>query len=278
MELVQGETLGGTLTGPVPVDTALKYAAQIASALDAAHEKGIIHRDLKPANIMLTPDGVIKVLDFGLAAVTQPSGESPGDPNQSPTLTMGATQAGTIMGTAAYMSPEQASGKPVDRRADIWSFGVVLWEMLTGKRLFEGETISHTLAAVLTQNQDLQQVPVKARRLLQSCLQKDAEAAAASDGRLAAAGGRDATGNRPRSPEQTAVGGGGRALLDHRRVAGICVMEPARGRPEDRGSVDDPASAGSGDHYVIRPSRATAEPSPTSRSKGPMIRSSICAI
>jgi eukaryotic-like serine/threonine-protein kinase len=175
MELVQGETLGGKLTGPVPVDTALKYAAQIASALDAAHEKGIIHRDLKPANIMLTPDGVIKVLDFGLAAVTQPSGESTGDPNQSPTLTMGATQAGTIMGTAAYMSPEQASGKPVDRRADIWSFGVVLWEMLTGKRLFEGETISHILAAVLTKEQDLVQVPVKARRLLESCLQKDAK-------------------------------------------------------------------------------------------------------
>jgi serine/threonine protein kinase/Tol biopolymer transport system component len=173
MELVQGETLSETVTGPVPVDTALKYAAQIASALDAAHEKGIIHRDLKPANIMLTPDGVIKVLDFGLAAVTQPSGERSGDPNNSPTLTMGSTQAGTIMGTAAYMSPEQASGKPVDRRADIWSFGVVLWEMLTGKRLFEGETISHILAAVLTQNQDLQQVPLKARHLLESCLQKD---------------------------------------------------------------------------------------------------------
>jgi Tol biopolymer transport system component len=175
MELVQGKTLGGKLTGPVPVDTALKYAAQIASALDAAHEKGIIHRDLKPANIMLTSDGVIKVLDFGLAAVTQPSGESTGDPNQSPTLTMGATQARTIMGTAGYMSPEQASGKPVDRRADIWSFGVVLWEMLTGKRLFEGETISHILAGVLTQNTDLQRVPVKARRLLESCLQKDAK-------------------------------------------------------------------------------------------------------
>jgi Tol biopolymer transport system component len=169
MELVPGETL----KGPLPLETALNYAKQIADALEAAHEKGITHRDLKPANIMITPAGVVKVLDFGLAAVTQPSAASEGDPANSPTLTMRATQAGMIMGTAAYMSPEQASGKPVDKRADIWSFGVVLWEMLTGKRLFDGETISHTLAAVLTKEPDLQPVPAEVRRLLQRCLEKD---------------------------------------------------------------------------------------------------------
>lgn len=169
MELVPGETL----KGPLPLETALNYARQIAEALEAAHEKGITHRDLKPANIMITPAGIVKVLDFGLAAVTQPSAASEGDPANSPTLTMHATQAGMILGTAAYMSPEQASGKPVDKRSDIWSFGVVLWEMLTGKRLFDGEAISHTLAAVLTKEPDLQQVPVKVRRLLKRCLEKD---------------------------------------------------------------------------------------------------------
>src|SRR5258706_12668202 len=145
MELVPGETL----KGPFPLEAALNYARQIADALEAAHEKGITHRDLKPANIMITPAGVVKVLDFGLAAVTQPSAAGEGDPTNSPTLTMRATQAGMIMGTAAYMSPEQASGKPVDKRADIWSFGVVLFELLTGHQLFgQGETISHMLADV----------------------------------------------------------------------------------------------------------------------------------
>jgi Tol biopolymer transport system component len=168
MELVPGEAL----KGPLALETALNYAKQIADALEAAHEKGIVHRDLKPANIMVTPNGVVKVLDFGLAAVPSRSPDG-ADPASSPTMTIAATQAGMIMGTAAYMSPEQAAGKPVDKRADIWSFGVVLLEMLTGERLFDGETISHTLAAVLTKEPDLQQVPVKARRLLQSCLQKD---------------------------------------------------------------------------------------------------------
>src|SRR6266851_156704 len=145
MELVEG----GTLKGPLPVETALGYARQIAEAVEAAHEKGIIHRDLKPANIMITPAGVVKVLDFGLAAVAPASDVAPASAGDSPTLTIRATQAGMIMGTAGYMSLEQASGKPVDKRADVWSFGVVLWEMLTGHPLFEGETISHTLADVL---------------------------------------------------------------------------------------------------------------------------------
>ena len=143
MELVAGSTL----TVPQPLETALDYAQQIAEALEGAHEKGITHRDLKPANIMITPEGVVKVLDFGLA--TAPNRETGSDPATSPTFTMAATQAGIIMGTAGYMSPEQAAGKTVDRRSDIWSFGVVLWEMLTGARLFEGETVSHTLADVL---------------------------------------------------------------------------------------------------------------------------------
>src|SRR5215472_14854934 len=132
MELVSGETL----KGPLPPATALNYAMQIADALEAAHEKGIVHRDLKPGNVMVTPDGVVKILDFGLAAVAQDQNSNTGNPVNDPTVTMRATQAGVVMGTAAYMSPEQASGKPVDRRADIWSFGVVLFEMLTGKRLF----------------------------------------------------------------------------------------------------------------------------------------------
>ena len=168
MELVEGETL----KGPQPLETALNFAKQIADALEAAHEKGITHRDLKPANIMITPAGVVKVLDFGLAAVAQDPASST-DPANSPTLTMRTTQTGMIMGTAAYMSPEQAAGKPVDKRADIWSFGVVLWEMLIGQQLFTGETISHVLAAVLTKEPDIERVPARAQRLLRSCLQKD---------------------------------------------------------------------------------------------------------
>jgi Tol biopolymer transport system component len=167
MELIPGETL----CGPLPLATVLDYASQIAAALEAAHEKGIVHRDLKPGNVMVTPDGVVKVLDFSLAG--RPASETRGDPDLSPTLTLQATQAGMIVGTAAYMAPEQASARPVDKRADIWAFGVVLWEMLTGRRMFEGETISHVLAAVLTKEPDLTAVPPRVRLLLSRCLEKD---------------------------------------------------------------------------------------------------------
>ncbi len=173
MELVPGSPLKGPLT----VETALNYAKQIAEALEAAHDKGIVHRDLKPANIMITPSGVVKVLDFGLAAVPLASPDGASDPRNSPTLTIAATQAGMIMGTAAYMSPEQAAGKPVDKRADIWSYGVVLWEMLSGERLFDGETISHTLADVLRAPIDFEKLPKETPHavcdLLRRCLDRN---------------------------------------------------------------------------------------------------------
>ena len=169
MELVEGETL----SGPLPLDTALDYARQIADALESAHEKGIVHRDLKPANIKVTPQGVVKVLDFGLAAVMQNSVPPDSNATQSPTMTLGATQMGVLLGTAAYMSPEQARGKPIDKRVDIWAFGVVLYEMITGKPLFRGEDISEILAAVIKDEPSLDSVPLKVQRLIYSCLEKD---------------------------------------------------------------------------------------------------------
>jgi Tol biopolymer transport system component/predicted Ser/Thr protein kinase len=169
MELVEGENLNG----PLSLETALNYAKQITDALEAAHEKGIVHRDLKPANIKVTPQGVVKVLDFGLAAIAQTSAGDASNPANSPTLTISPTRAGMILGTAAYMSPEQARGMPVDKRADIWAFGAVLYEMLTGKQLFHGDTVSDILASVLKEQPDLTRVPPQIRRLLQACLQKD---------------------------------------------------------------------------------------------------------
>src|SRR5262249_36836522 len=146
MELVPGDTLAERIQrGPIPVEEALGIAKQIAEALEAAHEQGIIHRDLKTANIKVREDGTVKVLDFGLAKAMEPVGTSSVNVSQSPTLSMQATQAGVIFGTAAYMSPEQARGKRVDRRADIWAFGCVLYEMLTGRKAFDGEDISQIL-------------------------------------------------------------------------------------------------------------------------------------
>jgi serine/threonine-protein kinase len=166
MELVEGENL----KGPLPLATALDYARQIADALEVAHEKGITHRDLKPGNIRIKADGRVKVLDFGLAKI----GGTPTAPSEeSPTVTMHETNAGMILGTAAYMSPEQAKGKPVDKRADIWAFGVVLYEMLTGERIFHGETITEVLASVLKEEPKWDRVPEKVRPLLRRCLEKD---------------------------------------------------------------------------------------------------------
>jgi eukaryotic-like serine/threonine-protein kinase len=177
MELAEGSTLADRINkGPIQLDETLSIARQIADALEAAHEKGIIHRDLKPANIKVTPEGAVKVLDFGLAKALE--GEAAeADASQSPTLSLAATKAGVILGTAAYMSPEQARGSAVDKRCDIWSFGVVLFEILTGKQLFAGETVSDTLAAVLRSDVDWNMLPAATpasiRSLLHRCLTKD---------------------------------------------------------------------------------------------------------
>jgi serine/threonine-protein kinase len=179
MELVEGPTLADRLAeGPLAIDEALPVARQIADALDAAHERGIVHRDLKPANIKLRGDGTVKVLDFGLAKAMEPVGVRAAATSQSPTITTPAmTQAGVLLGTAAYMSPEQAKGRPIDKRSDVWAFGCVLYEMLTAKRAFEGEDLSETLANVLKTQPDWAALPDRTppaiRRLLRRSLEKD---------------------------------------------------------------------------------------------------------
>src|SRR5437867_1353222 len=175
MELVEGETLQERLKrGPIPIEEALPIAKQIAEAVEAAHEKGIIHRDLKPANIKLAGEGKVKVLDFGLAKVFEDQASTA--LSNSPTL-MSALVPGLILGTAAYMSPEQAKGKEADRTSDVWAFGCVLFEMLTGRSAFQGETVSEILAAVLRAEPEWNRLPMETpesiRRLLRRCLNKD---------------------------------------------------------------------------------------------------------
>ena len=176
LELVEGPTLADRIAkGPIPLDEALPIAKQIAEALEAAHEAGVIQRDLKPANIKVREDGTVKVLDFGLAKALDTTPE--GDPSQSPTLTAAATQMGVIMGTAAYMSPEQARGKPVDKLADIWAFGCVFYEMLSGARPFTGRDVSEVLGGVLRVEQEWEALPVdtppRISTLLRRCLEKE---------------------------------------------------------------------------------------------------------
>ena len=236
LELVEGETLGERIEkGALPVAEALEVARQIADGLGAAHDKGIVHRDLKPANVKLTPDGQVKVLDFGLARAYAPEGDGGSLPSlsHSPTLAAHGTAAGVILGTAAYMSPEQARGKAVDKRADIWAFGVILWEMLTGRRLFAGETVSDILAAVLRADLEWKALPPglppAAERLLRRCLARDPKARLhdIGDARLEIA---DALAAKPESAGVPAPSPAGRrALLPWALAAALAVAATGLG-------------------------------------------------
>jgi len=177
LELVEGKTLADRIkAGPIPVEESLKLALQIAEALEAAHEKGVVHRDLKPANVMVTPAHKIKILDFGLAKQSRPAADSD-QPTQTLTAVAGETMPGTILGTAGYMSPEQARGKAGDERSDIWAFGCILFEMLSGQKTFVGDTASDKIASILAREPDWdalpREIPQSVKHLLQQCLEKD---------------------------------------------------------------------------------------------------------
>jgi serine/threonine protein kinase len=262
MELVTGQDLAQKIhRGAIPIDEALAFTRQVAEGLEAAHDSGVIHRDLKPANIQVTPDGKVKILDFGLAkAFEADPGSSQAAISLSPTMTAAATMAGVILGTAAYMSPEQARGRPVDRRADIWAFGCVLYEMLAGRRLFDGETVSDTLAGVLKSEPDWTALPEGTppgiRKLLRRCLVKDPRQRlqAIGDARIAieeALARPDATDDLP-APAPLARGPRTRerlAWLLTAVMAGLCVVlalgrKPAAPEPAVvRTSINPPAKA-----------------------------------
>ena len=230
MELIEGEDLSGRISrGTIPIDEATPIALQIAEALEAAHESGIVHRDLKPANIKITDEGSVKVLDFGLAKAWE-SESTDSSLSLSPTMTQHATMEGVILGTAAYMSPEQARGKRVDRRADIWAFGVVLWEMLTGRKLFEGETVSDVMAAVLTHEPDISELPSQTpsylRHLMDRCLRRDPKRRMRDMGdvRLALEEGETSVADEPGRPDVSPARSGWPAWLGW---AGLFVMAVA---------------------------------------------------
>ena len=231
MELVEGEDLSQRIArGAIPFDEALPIARQIADALEAAHEQGIIHRDLKPANIKVRSDGTVKVLDFGLAKAMEPAAGSSPNLSMSPTITTPAmTQAGMILGTAAYMSPEQARGKTVDKRADIWAFGAVLYEMLTGRRAFEDEDVSMTLSKVLQREPDFDalppSVPARASQALRVCLRKDPKQRAGDirDVRLALEGAFETVGPQTTAMATTAASRGRLVGMTALAVAAVIV-------------------------------------------------------
>ena len=213
MELVEGPTLADRIAkGPIPLDEALPIAKQIAEALEAAHEAEVIHRDLKPANIKVREDGTVKVLDFGLAKAFQPDASDPGL-SASPTisLTAAATQMGMVIGTAAYMSPEQAKGKVVDKRADVWAFGVVLYEILTGERPFRGDDVSTTLAQVIDRDPEWDELPDSLPPVvliyLRRCLAKEPKQRVhdVADVRLALAGAFDLPAPNSVAPHDTSA-------------------------------------------------------------------------
>jgi Tol biopolymer transport system component len=279
MELVEGEDLSQRIArGAIPIDDALPIAKQIAEALETAHEQGIIHRDLKPANIKVRPDGTVKVLDFGLAKAMEPAAGSSPSMSMSPTLTTPAmTQAGMILGTAAYMAPEQARGKVVDKRADIWAFGVVLYEMLTGTRAFGDEDVSMTLSKILQREPDFDAlpstVPARVSQALRVCLRKDPKQRVGDirDVRLALEGAFETAVSQASAPETRQTSAAARALpwaLAASTLvfatAWLTVWAPWRAEtPEDRpltrlevdlgADVSMPAPIPSGSNIVISP-------------------------
>ncbi len=265
MELVEGPTLEDMIHGPhaaLPVAEVVTIARQIAEALEAAHEQGIIHRDLKPANVKVRPDGTVKVLDFGLAKALDPAGSGI-EPMNSPTLTARATQLGIVLGTAAYMAPEQAKGKPVDRRADIWAFGVMLHEMLTGQRLYGGETAPETLAHVIASDPNLASLPpstpARLRALIARCLVKDPKARLRDIGeaRLALSDATTADAPAPAPPSRRSRLSWGIAAVASLAALAFAVLWWRSSAPIDpaplMASIEFPANSIGGGAFAISP-------------------------